>query len=69
MGGPLLLALVLGELCNLAVPHVVGVVLSKGRTERSRIFLDLVMRLSILLLEGPGEGQEHSLGELVCCQA
>jgi hypothetical protein len=59
------LALFLLELGELSVPHVVGVVLGEGRTERSRVLLDLVVCLGVLLLVGPGESQEHSLCELV----
>lgn len=69
VGGALPLALVLLELGELAVPHVVGVVLGEGRTERSGVLLDLVVCLGILLLVCPREGQEHGLGELVRCRA
>ena len=69
VGRAFLLALVLLELGDFAIPHVVGVVLGKGRTERSGVLLDLVVRLGILLLVCPREGQEHGLGELVRCRA
>jgi hypothetical protein len=65
VGRVLLLALVLLELGNFAIPHAVGVVLGKGRTERSGVLLDLVVRLGVLLLIGPREDQEHGLGEFV----
>jgi hypothetical protein len=60
IGRALLLALLLLELSDFAIPHVIGVVLGESGMERSDVLLNLVVRLGVLLLVGPRDKAKNT---------
>ena len=64
-GRTLAARLVLLELGESAVAYVGSVILHERRTEGGDVLVEFVVRLGVLLLVRPREGEEDGLGELV----